>query len=64
LALTKLIARFPHAFGVEVGLRQHAAAKQDGNLVCVDLVDLGIAAVDGFPVEGVSEESSLSAAGR
>jgi hypothetical protein len=28
-----------------------------------DFVGLGLAAVDGFPVEGVSEESSLSAAG-
>ena len=57
-------AGFPHAFGVDVGLRQHVAAKQEGNLVGVDLVGLGLAAVDGFHVEGVSEDSSLSPAGR
>jgi hypothetical protein len=63
-AATEQIAGFPHAFGVDVGLRKNAAAKQDGNLVSVDLVGLGLAAVDGFHVEGVSEESSLSSAGR
>jgi hypothetical protein len=61
-AATKQIAGFPHALGVDVGLRQHATAKQDGNLVGVDLV--GLAAVDGFHVVGVSEDSSLSPAGR
>ena len=63
-AATKQAAGFPHAFGVDVGLRQYAAAKRGGNLVGVDLVGLGLAAVDGFPVEGVSEESSLGPAGR
>jgi hypothetical protein len=38
--------------------------KQHGNLVGVDLVGLGFASVDGFHVEGVSEDSSLSRAGR
>jgi hypothetical protein len=45
-------------------LRQHAAAKRDRNLVGVDLVGLGLAAVDGFPVEGVSEVRSLNPVGR
>ena len=63
-AATKQVAGFPHAFGVDVGLQQHAAAKRDVNLEGVDLVGLGLAAVDGFPVEGVSEESSLGPAGR
>jgi hypothetical protein len=59
-AATKYVVCFPPAFGVDVGLRQHAAAKQDGNLVGVGLVGLGLAAVDNFPVERVSEDSSLS----
>jgi hypothetical protein len=63
-AATKQVVGFPHAFGVIVGLQQHAAAKQDGKLVGVDLVGLGLAVVDGFHVEGVSEESSLSPVGR
>jgi hypothetical protein len=63
-AAKKQVAVFPHAFGVDVGLRQHSAAEHDGDLVGDDLVGLGLAAVDGFPVEGVSEDSSLSPAGR
>jgi hypothetical protein len=55
---------FRQAFGIDVGLWQHAAAKQDGNPLGSDLVGLGLATVDGFPVEGVSEDSSLSPAGR
>lgn len=34
------------------------------NLVGINLVGLGLAALDGFPVEGVSEDSSISPAGR
>jgi hypothetical protein len=56
-AATKLVADFPRAFGVDLGLRQHVGAKQDGNLVSVDLVALCLAAVEGFPVEGVSDDS-------
>ena len=63
-AATKQFAGFPHAFGVDLGSPKRAAAKQDGNLVGVDLLGLGHAAVHGFHVEGVSEESSLSPAGR
>ena len=48
VAETKQVAGFPHAFGVDVGLQQHAAAKRDVNLEGVDLVGLGLAAVDGF----------------
>jgi hypothetical protein len=63
-AAAKQVAGFPHALGVDVGLCQHAAAKRDGNLVGVDLVGLGLAAVNGFHAEGVSEDSSLSPTGR
>lgn len=63
-AATKQITGFPHAFGVDVGLGQHDAAKQDVNLVAVDLVGLGLVAVDGFHGERVSEDSSLGPAGR
>jgi hypothetical protein len=61
---TKQVAGFSHAFGVDVGLPQHAAAMQDRNLVGVDLVGLGLAIVDGFPIERMSEVSSLIPAGR
>ena len=63
-AATEQIAGFPHAFGADVGLGQHAAAKQDGNLVALYLVGLGLVAVDGIRVERVSEVSSLGPAGR
>jgi hypothetical protein len=36
---------------------RHATAKQENNLLGVDLVGLGLAAVDGFHVEGASEDS-------
>jgi hypothetical protein len=44
-------------------LRQHATAKQDGNLMGVNPVGLVFAAVNGFHVEGVSKHTSLSPAG-
>ena len=50
------VAGFPHALGVDLGLRQHAATKQNGDLGGVDLVGLGLAAVDSLYVEGVSED--------
>jgi hypothetical protein len=50
------IARLAHALGIDVGLRQGAAAKERGDLVGVDLVVLGLAAVDRLHEEGVSED--------
>src|SRR5439155_26834085 len=44
------------ALGVDVGLGQHTAAEQDGDLVGVALVVLGLTAVDGFQVQSVPEE--------
>src|SRR4051812_15999265 len=47
--------RFAHAPGVDVGERKGAATQEAGDLGGVDLVVLGLAAVDGFHVEGVAE---------
>jgi hypothetical protein len=49
------IASLSHTFGVDVGLRQHAAPQEEGNLVGIDGIGLGLAAVDGFHVQGVSQ---------
>src|SRR3990172_1719307 len=46
----------PHGLGVDVGLGQHAAAQQHGDLVGIDLVVLGLAAVDGLRGQGVAED--------
>jgi hypothetical protein len=45
----------PHARWVDVGLWQQAAAQEARDLVRVDLVVLGFAAVDGFHRQGVSQ---------
>jgi hypothetical protein len=47
--------RLAHALGVGVGEREGAAAEQPGDLAGVDAIILGLAAVDGFHVQGVSE---------
>jgi hypothetical protein len=55
-----------HACGIDVGLWQQATAKQGGNLLRIDLVVFGLAPVDGFHVEGVSQDKGkalLSAEG-
>ena len=44
-------------------MRQHAAAQEQGDLVAVDLVVLGLAAVDGLHVEGVAEHEGDLLAG-
>ena len=46
----------PHLGGIDVGLREHAAAQQHGNLLGIDLVVFGLAAVDGFHIEGMAED--------
>jgi hypothetical protein len=45
-----------HRGGIARGLGEHPTAEQDGNLVGVDLVFCGLAAVDGLHVEGVAED--------
>jgi hypothetical protein len=42
-----------HLRWIDVGWREHAAAKEGSNLVGIDRVMLGLAAVDGFHREGV-----------
>src|SRR5262249_42547958 len=50
------VARFAHALGVSVGEREGAAPQQAGDLTGVKAVVLGLAAVDGFQVQGVAED--------
>src|SRR5262249_42354304 len=41
---------------IDIGLRKHASTEEHGNLVRLDLVIFGLAAVDGFHIEGVTED--------
>jgi hypothetical protein len=53
---TKQVACGPHATGIDVGHGKRTAPEQRGDLVGVDLVVLGLPAVDGLHVEGVAED--------
>src|SRR5262249_39461540 len=57
------VAGLAHALGIDVGDGDHAAPQQDGDLVSVDLVGLGLAAVDGFHVEGVAQDEGNALSG-
>jgi hypothetical protein len=46
----------PHGGGIDVGLREHPPAEQHGNLVGVDLIVFGLAAMDGFHIQRVPED--------
>ena len=46
----------PHLGRIDLGFREHATAQQSGNLVGIELVIFGLAAMDGFHVEGVSKD--------
>jgi hypothetical protein len=50
------VAGLTHASGIDVGLGEVATAEESGDLVGVDLVVLGLAAVDGFHVQSVSQD--------
>ena len=52
---TDQIARGPHGRGVDIRLRQHASTRQDGDLVGVNPVVLGLAPVDGLHRQRVAE---------
>ena len=52
----KQVAGLALPLRVDVGQREHAAAEQGGELAGVDLVVLGLAAVDGLHVQGVAED--------
>ncbi len=45
----------PHRRRIDVGLRQQAAPQQNGDFVGVELIVLGLTAVDGFHRQGVSQ---------
>jgi hypothetical protein len=53
-AATEQVSRRPQLRGVTVGLRQHTAPKQNGNLVGSNLLVLGFAPLNGLHREGVS----------
>src|SRR6266851_7774244 len=54
-APTQQVARFAHALGVDVRERERPAPQQARDLAGVDAVVLGLAAVDGFHVQGVPQ---------
>jgi len=53
----------PHLLGVDVGHGEHAAPQEHRDLLRVDLVVLGLAAVDGFHVERVPQDEGDALAG-
>jgi hypothetical protein len=50
------IAGGAHLPGVDVGLREHAATKKSGDLAGINSIVLGFTSVDGFHIEGMSED--------
>jgi hypothetical protein len=50
------VAGGPHLGGIDVRLGEHPAAQQDRDLVGVDPVVLGLAAVDRLHIEGVTQD--------
>ena len=57
------IAGGAHPGGIDVGLRDHPAAQEGGDLEGIDLIVLALAAVDGLHVEGVAEDEGEVLAG-
>jgi hypothetical protein len=45
-----------HFSGVNIGLREHTPAPQGGNFLRIDRIVFGLAAMDGFHVEGVTQD--------
>jgi hypothetical protein len=45
-----------HGGGVHIGLREHTPTQQGSNFLRIDLIIFGLAAVNGFHVEGVPED--------
>jgi hypothetical protein len=46
----------PHISGIDIGLGEHAATEQDGNLMGIDPVVFRFATVDRLHVEGMPED--------
>ena len=55
-AAAQEIASGAHLAGIDVGVGKGPGAKKNGNLSGIDLVILGLAAMDGLHVEGVAED--------
>src|ERR1700730_18032610 len=55
IATAKQVTGFAHALGIDIGQRESAATEQPRDLVGIDAVVLGFAAVNGFHVKGVAE---------
>ena len=51
------VAGRPHLRRIDVGLREHPAAEQDGTLWGVNLVMCGLASMNGFHREGMSKDT-------
>ena len=45
-----------HVGGIDIGLREHAAAQQRRNLLRIDLVVFGLTAMDSLHIEGMTED--------
>ena len=56
IAPAQQVAGGAHALRIDVGLRQHAAAQEHGDLSSIDTVVLGLAAVNRFHVQRVAED--------
>jgi hypothetical protein len=57
------VAGLAHAFGVDIGEREVAAAQEAGDLLGVDLVVLGLGAVSELHVQGVTQDEGDSLLG-
>ena len=55
-AAPKQVTGGAHVGGRDRGLREHTAAKQGSNLLRINLVIFGLPAMDGFHVEGMTED--------
>lgn len=56
IASAQQVAGASHVFRIDIGQRKRSAAQQYGDLVGIDLVVLGLAAVNGAHIENVTED--------
>src|SRR5215510_2011497 len=52
------VAGRAHGSRIDIGLREHATAEQDGNLLGINLIVFGFAAVNGFHIKGMPQDKS------
>ena len=55
-APTQQVAGRAHLGRIDRGLREHPTTQQDGDFLGVDLVVFGLAAMDRFHIEGMTED--------